>query len=101
MPEFARVRLESGAEVTVSKPFAESHNLDVLDKPATDRFRRPLLAKYPVDLRGQELEAALEAAGLPKGGTAAEKRQRLADHQEAGGNVVGATTNGGESATTS
>lgn len=34
-----------------------------------------------VDLKGQALDDALEAAGLTKTGTADEKRQRLADHQ--------------------
>lgn len=33
-------------------------------------------------LKGAELDAALEAAGLPKTGTVAEKRQRLADHSD-------------------
>lgn len=80
MPDFVRVKLDDGAEVTISAAFAESHSLKVLNKPST-RFGRPLPAKPPVDLRGAELDAALEAAGLPKGGTAAEKRERLAEHQ--------------------
>jgi hypothetical protein len=33
------------------------------------------------ELKGQALDDALEAAGLPKSGTADEKRRRLADHQ--------------------
>lgn len=38
-------------------------------------------AAAPDDLKGQALDDALDAAGLSKQGTAAEKRQRLADHQ--------------------
>lgn len=34
----------------------------------------------PADLKGKELEEALESAGLDKTGTADEKRQRLAEH---------------------
>lgn len=33
------------------------------------------------ELKGKELDAALEAAGLPKSGTADEKRARLAEHE--------------------
>ncbi len=33
------------------------------------------------ELRGQELDEALAEAGLPRSGTADEKRQRLAEHQ--------------------
>lgn len=35
----------------------------------------------PESLKGKALDDALEAAGLDTGGTAAEKRQRLVDHQ--------------------
>lgn len=34
----------------------------------------------PFELKGADLENALEAWGLPKAGTADEKRQRLHDH---------------------
>lgn len=38
-------------------------------------------AEEPVELKGQALDDALEEAGLPKTGTADEKRERLAAHQ--------------------
>lgn len=38
----------------------------------------------PADLKGQALDDALETAGLPKSGTADEKRARLAEHAEGG-----------------
>jgi len=34
----------------------------------------------PLELKGEALEDALKAAGLPRTGTADEKRQRLAEH---------------------
>lgn len=34
----------------------------------------------PSELKGKDLDAALEAAGLPKTGTADEKRERLVEH---------------------
>lgn len=39
MSEFVRVKLENGAEVSVSPSFAESHDLKPLDKPAEYRGR--------------------------------------------------------------
>lgn len=36
------------------------------------------------DLKGKALDEALDAAGLPKSGTADEKRARLAEHQADG-----------------
>jgi hypothetical protein len=36
MTDFVRVKLENGAEVSVSEGFAETHSLKTLDKPATD-----------------------------------------------------------------
>lgn len=84
-----RVR-HNGAEVSVGEGTAARHGLEVLDKPA--RFGgRTIPAKYPVDLRGKALDAALAEAGLPTTGKADEKRQRLADHQasvEFGGEVT-------------
>lgn len=40
-----------------------------------------MLPADPASLKGQALEDALDGAGLPKDGTADEKRQRLAGHQ--------------------
>lgn len=78
--DLVRVRLESGAEVSLGRGYAERKNLEVLSKPAT-RNGRTLPTKHPVDLRGKALDAALVEAGLPTTGKAEEKRQRLADHQ--------------------
>lgn len=75
-----RVKLEDGTETNVGASFANSHKLTVLEKPAMVRGRHVPI-KRPVDLRGKALDSALEAAGLPKNGTADEKRQRLTDHQ--------------------
>ena len=80
MPDLVRVKLADGTEKTMGRSFAESHDLTILDKPT--HVRGHVLAdKRPVDLRGAHLDAALAAAGLPKGGTADEKRARLEEHQ--------------------
>ena len=101
MADLVRVKLDSGAEVTLGRAYAEAHDLTVVDKPAVDKRGAALLAKYPVDLRGKELDSALEEAGLSKSGTAAEKRQRLADHQESGSDLVaGITTPTGDEVAT-
>ena len=51
---------------------------------------QPILSDEEVEaLRGKALDEALEAAGLSKTGTVAEKRERLAEH-EAG--LAGSTT---------
>lgn len=90
MQDAVRIKTEDGTEVTHTREFAESHGLKILeDKAALGRDGRALDPKYPVDLRGAELDTALEQAGLPKGGTAAEKRERLSDHQTSGASGVG------------
>lgn len=103
MTDWVRVKLENGAEKSVSAGFAASHNLKPLSKPAADGVGRPLRTKYPVQLRGSALDEALTAAGLSKAGTAAEKRKRLEEHQTSAAPVVGGETStpttGGESAT--
>lgn len=99
MTQFVRVKLDNGAEASVEAGFATSHKLTTLDKPATNRRGLALRDKPPVDLRGQQLDAALEDAGLPKGGSAAERRARLADHQESSINAGASPNPGGESAT--
>ena len=103
MTDWVRVKLDNGAEKSVSAGFAASHNLKPLNKPAADALGRPLRTKYPVLLRGSALDAALDEAGLSKSGTADEKRKRLEEHQasvvpEVGGETSTPTT-GGESAT--
>ena len=45
----------------------------------TSPYPRP--HKYPVDLKGAALDEALDQAGLPKTGSAADKRDRLAEHE--------------------
>lgn len=100
--DLVRVKLEDGTETNVGASFAKSKNLTVLKKPALDKVGRPIRAKYPVRLRGSDLDAALEEAGLPKAGSADEKRARLAEHIETTGasgvGDVAPTTAGGESA---
>lgn len=100
MTQFVRVKLQNGAEASVSEGFAKSHGLAALKKPAADRAGRALRDKPAIDLRGAELDQALEDAGLPKSGTAGQKRARLADHQESSITAGIASPNpGGESAT--
>jgi len=92
MPNLVRVKLPTGVEVTVGEVFAQSHNLKPLDKPATDPHGRALPTKYPVDLRGKELDAALDRAGLSTSGSAQEKRERLSTHEASVGVVGGEST---------
>lgn len=86
MSEFVSVLQgdKSKTVVTVTREHAEGLGLDVLDQPAVDGRGRPLgprqVADPPSELKGAELDAALDAAGLPKTGSADEKRARLADH---------------------
>lgn len=99
--DYKRVQLESGAKVTVG-PFVPD-GATVVDEPAVDRNGRPL-PDQPTppapDLAGQALDDALKAAGLPRSGTADEKRQRLADHQTSADPAAGTTTDGGSAAST-
>lgn len=86
MPEYVSVLQgeDSKTVVTVTKQRAEAKGLTVLDQPATDRGGRPLpprpVAPPAEELKGAALDDALDAAGLPKTGSADEKRARLADH---------------------
>lgn len=73
---------------------------DVIDKPAFDAAGHPLAAKPnrthaartavadTTPPRGKALDAALDAAGLPKSGTVAEKQARLAEHNADSGDTV-------------
>ena len=86
--ELVRVRdSAAGVERTVRRFVADADRdrYTIVDKDAADRNGLPLLSKpvVQVPLKGRELDAALDDAGLPKTGTADEKRQRLADHQTA------------------
>lgn len=91
MTEFVRVKLENGSDASVPAGFAERHQLEVLDKPAAGPNGRALPAKHRVDLRGKELDAALDAAGLPKSGSVQEKQDRLSDAQSSAGATGGGT----------
>lgn len=88
MTEFVSVYQDpkSKTVVTVTKEFAESLGLDVLDQPAVADNGRPLgpreAAESSSDLKGAALDEALEQAGLPKTGSADEKRARLAAHND-------------------
>jgi hypothetical protein len=107
MSELVRVRLPNTMETSMARDFAEAdEGIEILDgQDAVDRLGRPLpvtrkngrrvLPRTSVDqeaarraasepaseLQGKALDIALEDAGLPKTGSAGEKRQRLADHQ--------------------
>lgn len=73
-----RVRLADGTETSVGASYAKSKGLEVIDEPAVAHGRTvPTIT--PVTLRGQELNDALEAAGLSLDGKLAEKQQRLAE----------------------
>lgn len=50
MTEFVRVKLENGADATVSAGFAKSHGLEPLDKPATGRDGKALRDKPRVSV---------------------------------------------------
>ncbi len=92
-PRIPYVRLydpEAEAEYSApaDKPIPKGHEL-IADHPAVDGNGDPLPVKQRVSLaaavadgpKGQALDEALDAAGLPKDGTADEKRARLADWQ--------------------
>lgn len=84
MANLVRVKLENGAEATVGESFAKSHGLKPLNKDAVDKYGNAIRTKTPVNLKGKALDQALADAGLATTGTAAEKRDRLADHQTSG-----------------
>lgn len=84
MSELVSVRQhkDSNTVVTVTRSVAEAKGLEVLDQPATDKRGRGLAPRplnVPSELKGQALEDALDAAGLPKTGSADDKRARLAE----------------------
>lgn len=82
-PAFRVRDKETQHKYTVGVIDPEVH--EKLNERATDGAGRPLPAEHhiPADqqIKGAELDAALDDAGLSKSGSADEKRQRLADHQ--------------------
>jgi hypothetical protein len=103
--QLVRVKID-GAEASVSEDFANKYGLDVLDKPGADGRGSAYPAKYPPeqlvssDVKGAELNAELEAAGLPTTGKLADKQTRLAEFrqaQTAGPVADGAGENGDQS----
>lgn len=80
-----RQHTDSDTVVTVTETRAAALGLDVLDQPAVDKRGIPLGPRPYVApasaLRGAELDAALEEAGLSKSGKVADKQARLAAHQ--------------------
>lgn len=72
----ADVADDSGLDAYVSYCAVNSQfKVEDLDDDSTD-------APDAAELKGKALDEALDAAGLAKTGTADEKRQRLADHQQ-------------------
>lgn len=82
MDDMVRVKLENGAEATVTKTQAESFKLEVLDKPATDARGYALPEKPKVELapsnpdaapylamKPEDLQAAADERGLSVEGT--------------------------------
>lgn len=73
------VRPVKGGEVHVDDPEAQDAAETEHAEDATSG--EPITEPEPEPLKGAALDEALEAAGLPKSGTADEKRARLAEHQ--------------------
>lgn len=96
-----RIRDAEGREFTHERAYATSHGLEIVkDARAVDRAGRTLSGSTQLpealvaasvdaqaDLKGKALNDALKAAGLPAGGTAAEKRARYAEHLAAAANL--------------
>jgi hypothetical protein len=77
MKDLVRAKLEDGTVVSVGESFAKSKGLELVDEPAVSHGRT-VPAITPVTLRGNDLNVALEAAGLSIEGKLAEKQERLA-----------------------
>lgn len=79
MDDMVRVKLENGAEATVTKVQADKHKLEVLDKRATDARGYALPEKPKVELpksgskydgmKPEELQAEADARQLSVEGT--------------------------------
>jgi hypothetical protein len=91
MPEFVRVRDKAGNRWSQSTATPIPPGCEVVDELAATNGGDPLPWKPKVNLisanvlalKGDEINAELDKAGLPKGGTVAERQQRLTDHQAA------------------
>lgn len=74
---------ELAANLSRTKPDFEPQapaGRNQVTNPDDRDFPPAVPAPSPEDLKGAALDEALEAAGLPKSGTADEKRARLAEH---------------------
>jgi hypothetical protein len=95
-----RVQLENGLTTTVTAAYAEAKGLTVVDERAVDLRGYALPASSQADqvqasidadvesLKGQALTDALDAAGLPKSGSAADRRAALAAHRANAANLT-------------
>ena len=90
MTEFVRVKLENGAEATLSREFAEAKNLDILeDKVAVDARGtalpdKPHVTLAPADgpyagMGKDDLQAEADGRGLTVEGTGANGNVTKAD----------------------
>jgi len=76
MSDFIRIKAENGSEVSVPAHYEAAFGVKPLDKPATDRFGRPLPTKLRSDL-GRSAESPAEApaeAPARKGSVSKEKQ---------------------------
>lgn len=76
MDEMVRVKLENGAEATLTRALADEHKLEILDKPATDARGYALSEKPKVELSPSNPDAA------PYLGMKAEELQAEADRRQ-------------------
>lgn len=72
MSGFIRVKDTAGGEVTVPAAYESAFGLKPLNKPAVDRFGRPLPPKPRANLSRESAEAPAEAPAR-KGNTSKEK----------------------------
>lgn len=71
-------RASTGDTVTVPDELAAKYEAN----PAWEAGPGPASTSNVDQVKGAALDAALDAAGLPKTGSADEKRARLAEHEE-------------------
>lgn len=76
--QHTRLRGTDGKPSVITVPDEIAEYMD--RNPDWERIPEP--GPDPEDLKGVELDKALEEAGLPKSGKADQKRARLADHAE-------------------
>lgn len=88
-----RAVIEKGTPVMSTQPDQNQpapdpidyHNLQPTQSPTTEQHQQMDADSADSELKGEALDQALEDAGLPKTGTADEKRARLRDAQNAPG----------------